>query len=63
MESPEPSSLTALEILATSLVMRLTLDELEWLERKLAEYTQERRRKAPLRFSIASSRAESSVIR
>jgi hypothetical protein len=45
MESPTLSSLTALEILATSLVMRLTLEELEWLERRLAEHTQEKRRK------------------
>ncbi len=45
MGSPQLSSLTALEILAASLVTRLTLDELEWLERKLVEHTELERRK------------------
>jgi hypothetical protein len=45
MESPELSSLTALEILAASLVTRLTPDELEWLKRKLVEHTEVERRK------------------
>jgi hypothetical protein len=31
--------------LATSLVMRLSLNELEWLWRELAQRTQEKRRK------------------
>jgi hypothetical protein len=45
IESPELSNLTALELLATSLVTRLTLDELEWLKSKLEEHTQEMRHK------------------
>ncbi len=44
MDSPELSTITTLEILATPLVTRLTLDELDWLERKLAEHTEEERR-------------------
>ncbi len=45
MESTEYESTFALEILATSLVTRLTLDELEWLHNALAQRTEEKRRK------------------
>jgi hypothetical protein len=34
----------SLEILATSLTTRLTLDELEWLWRELAQHTEAQRR-------------------
>ncbi len=44
-ESPEHKSTFALEVLATSLVTRLTLDELEWLCNALAQRTEEKRRK------------------
>ena len=45
MELSEYKSTLPLEVLATSLVSRLTLDELEWLSRVLAERTEEKRRK------------------
>ncbi len=45
MEPTEYKSTFALEVLATSLVMRLTLDELEWLCNALAQRTEEKRRK------------------
>ncbi len=45
MESTEYKSTLPLEILATSLVTRLTLDELEWLHNALAQRTEEKRRK------------------
>ena len=41
----EYKSTFALEVLASSLVARLTLDELEWLCNALARRTEERRRK------------------
>jgi hypothetical protein len=43
MESAELSTITVLEILATSLVTRLTLDELEWLGSMLVEHAEEQR--------------------
>ena len=45
MEPPKSSSIVSLEVLATSLVMRLSLNELAWLWRDLAQRTQEKRRK------------------
>jgi hypothetical protein len=45
MEPSESRSILPLEILATSLVMRLSLNELEWLWRELAKRTEEKRRK------------------
>jgi hypothetical protein len=45
MQPPQYRSFAALEVLATSLVMRLSLNELEWLWRELAQRTQEKRRK------------------
>jgi hypothetical protein len=45
METPKSRSIAPLEILATSLVMRLSLDELEWLCGELAQRTEEKRRK------------------
>ena len=45
MEPPEYKSTLTLEILAASLVTRLTLGELEWLCRTLAQRTEEKRRK------------------
>jgi hypothetical protein len=45
MEPSEYKSTLPLEILATSLVTRLTLDELEWLSRVLAQRTNEKSRK------------------
>jgi hypothetical protein len=44
MEPPEHPSTLPLEILAASLAMRLTLDELDWLWRKLAQRTEAHRR-------------------
>jgi hypothetical protein len=46
MEPPEYRSIVPLEVLAASLVMRLRVDELEWLWRELAQRTEEKRRKA-----------------
>ena len=46
MQPPEYRSFAALEVLATSMVMRLSLNDLEWLWRELAQRTQEKRRKA-----------------
>jgi hypothetical protein len=46
MEPPEYRSITPLEVLAASLVVRLSLNELEWLWRELARRTEEKRRKA-----------------
>ena len=43
MQPPQYRSFTALEVLATSLLMRLTLDELEWLWRELKERTDQKR--------------------
>jgi hypothetical protein len=45
MQLPEYRSIAPIEILATSLVMRLSVDELEWLWRELAQRTEEKRRK------------------
>ncbi len=48
MEPPEYPSTLPLEILAASLAMRLTLDELDWLWRELAQRTEaQRREEAP----------------
>jgi hypothetical protein len=44
MEPPEYKSTLPLEILAASLATRLTLDELEWLSRDLAQRTEAHRR-------------------
>jgi hypothetical protein len=44
MEPPEYKSTLPLEILAASLTTRLTLDELEWLSRDLAQRTEAHRR-------------------
>ena len=52
MEPPEYKSTLALEILATSLVTRLTLGELEWLWRALAQRTEEKRRKELMATSV-----------
>ena len=46
MEHPEYKSTLALEILATSLATRLTLDELEWLWPELAQRAEQKRRQA-----------------
>jgi hypothetical protein len=54
MEPTEYKSTFALEVLVTSLVMRLTLDELEWLSRELAQRTEEKRRKEPMASSVRS---------
>ena len=45
MEPTEHKGTFALEVLASSLVTRLTLDELEWLCGALARRTEEKRRK------------------
>jgi hypothetical protein len=45
MEPTEYKSTFALEVLTSSLVTRLTLDELEWLCNALAQRTEEKRRK------------------
>jgi hypothetical protein len=44
MEPPEYKSTLPLEILAASLTTHLTLDELEWLSRELAQRTEAQRR-------------------
>ena len=44
MEPPEYKSTLPLEILAASLATRLTLDELHWLSRDLAQRTEAHRR-------------------
>ena len=44
MEPPEYKSTLPLEILAASLATRLTLDELDWLSRELAQRTDAHRR-------------------
>jgi hypothetical protein len=46
MEPLEYRSIVPLEVLAASLVMRLSVDELEWLWRDLAKRTEEKRCKA-----------------
>jgi hypothetical protein len=45
-EDPQAGSLSALGILAASLVLRLSPDELEWLYRELEERAEEKRREA-----------------
>ncbi len=57
MEPTEYKSTFALEVLATSLVARLTLDELEWLCNALARRTEEKRRK--VRMATSSVRPRS----
>ena len=59
MEPPESKSTFALEVLATSLVTRLTLDELEWLCSALARRTEEKRRKEEGRMATSSVRPRS----
>ena len=44
MKNAKSMSITSLEILAKSLSMRLTLDELEWLWNELREQAKEKRR-------------------
>ncbi len=55
MEPTEYKGTFALEVLASSLVTRLTLDELEWLCNALAQRTEEKRRKEG-RMSTSSGR-------
>jgi hypothetical protein len=45
-EKAQAESISALEILAASLALRLTHDELEWLHRELEERAEEKRREA-----------------
>jgi hypothetical protein len=52
MELSEYKITLPLEILATSLVTRLTLDELEWLCSALARRTEEKRRKERVATSV-----------
>jgi hypothetical protein len=59
MDPTEYKSTFALEILATSLVTRLTLDELEWLCNALAQRTEEKRRKEGRRMATSSVRPRS----
>ena len=54
MEPTEYKGTFALEVLASSLVTRLTLDELEWLCNALAQSTEEKRRKEGRRMSTSS---------
>ncbi len=58
MEPPEYKSTLALEVLATSLVRRLTLDELEWLSRQLAQRIEEKRGKELMATSVRSQGAK-----
>jgi len=46
MKSAKSKSSTSLEVLAKSLAMRLTLDELEWLWRELKEQAKQKRHQA-----------------
>jgi hypothetical protein len=46
MKDAKSMSSTSLEVLARSLSMRLTLDELEWLWRELKEQAQQKMRQA-----------------
>jgi hypothetical protein len=55
MEPTEYKGTFALEVLASSLVTRLTVDELEWLCNALAQSTEEKRRKEG-RMSTSSVR-------
>ena len=57
MEPTEYKSTFALEVLATSLVTRLTLDELEWLCNALAQRTEEKRRKERMATSSVRPRS------
>jgi hypothetical protein len=45
-QDPQSGRISPLGILAASLALRLTLDELEWLYRELEERTEEKRRNA-----------------
>jgi hypothetical protein len=45
-ENPQVGSISTLGILAASLAMRLTPDELEWLYRELEKRAEEKRREA-----------------
>jgi hypothetical protein len=45
-QDPQIGSISALGILAVSLALRLTPDELEWLSRELKERAEDERRKA-----------------
>ena len=56
MEPSEYKSTLALEVLASSLVTRLTLDELEWLSRQLAQRIEAQRRKELLAASHSGSK-------
>jgi hypothetical protein len=42
MEPPDDRNTVSLEVLATSLVMRLSVGELEWLWRELAQRAEEK---------------------
>ena len=61
MEPPEYKSTLALEILATSLVTRLTLGELEWLCNALAQRTEEKRHKELMSTSSVRPRGAKDV--
>ena len=56
MEPTEYKGTFALEVLTSSLVTRLTLDELEWLCSALAQRTEEKRRKEEGRMATSSVR-------
>jgi hypothetical protein len=45
-DNPQSGSPSALGILANSLAMRLTIDEIEWLWRELKEQAEEKRLEA-----------------
>ena len=49
IDAPEHRSAAALEVLAASLAMRLSLDDLEWLSEELASRAKEKSREAPHR--------------
>jgi hypothetical protein len=45
-EDPQAGSVSAVGVLAASLALRLTPDELEWLSRELEERAEKKRREA-----------------
>jgi hypothetical protein len=57
MESTEYKSTFALEVLTSSLVTRLTLDELEWLCNALAQRIEEKRREERMATSSVRPRS------
>ncbi len=58
MKPPEYRSTLALEVLASSLATRLTVDELEWLSKALAQRSEEKWRKESMTTAVKPRGAE-----